>query len=92
MQTAAPLAIALVFSLVATGSAAPAAPERPSTIEGCAKLLPQGKRYTFGVNGTIDYTGAAPVLHGELALADDTNADLTQQAEPFAQCFARFVR
>ena len=77
MQTAAPLAIAFVFSLVATGSAAPAAPERPSTIEGCAKLLPQGKRYTFGVNGTIDYTGAAPVLHGELALAIENGRVVT---------------
>ncbi len=92
MQTAATLVIAIAFSLVAPGSAAPVAPEPATTIEQCAKLLPQGKRYTFGVNGTIDYTGAAPILHGELALADDANNDLTQQAAPFAQCFAKFVR
>ena len=92
MQTTATLVVAFVFALVATGSAAPAAPEPASTIEQCAKLLPQGKRYTFGVNGTIDYTGATPILHGELALADDAENDLTQQAAPFAQCFARFVR
>jgi hypothetical protein len=92
MQTATTLVIALVFALVAPGSAAPAAPKIASTIEQCAKLLPQGKRYTFGVNGTIDYTGAAPILHGELTLADDDNHDLTQQAGDFAECFAKFVR
>lgn len=91
MQTAATLVIAILFSLVSPGAAAPAAP-KPSTIEQCAKLLPQGKQYTFGVNGTIDYTGATPILHGELTLADEGNNDLTSQADLFVQCFSKFVR
>jgi hypothetical protein len=92
MQTAATLVIALVFALVSPGSAAPAAPKTASTIEQCAKLLPPGKQYTFGVNGTIDFTGKTPILHGELTLADDDKNDLTQQASPFAECFAKLVR
>lgn len=92
MKTAAALVTAVAFSLLAQSSAAPAAPEPASTMEQCGKLLPQGRRYTFSVNGTIDYTGATPVLHGELSLANDTNDDLTRQASPFAQCFSKLVR
>lgn len=78
--------------LLTQSSAAPAEPETASTMERCAKLLPHGKRYTFGVSGTIDYTGGVPILHGELSLANETNDDLTQQGAPFAQCFAKLVR
>lgn len=92
MRTAATLASAIVLSLITQSSAAPAAPESSATIEQCAKLLPPGKRYEFSVNGTIDFTGAAPVVHGELSLSDGTTTDLAQQASPFAQCFAKLVR
>jgi len=92
MQTALTLVTAIALSLVAQSSAAPAAAASAATIEQCAKLLPQGKRYTFVINGTIDNSGATPVVHGELSLTDGTNDDLTQQANPFAQCFAKLVR
>jgi hypothetical protein len=92
MQTAVTLVTAIVLSLVAQSSAAPAPAASADTIEQCAKLLPQGRQYTFVVNGTIDYSGATPVVHGELSLTDDTNDDLTQRASPFAQCFAKVVR
>ncbi len=91
MHTATTLVTALVFSLVAQSSAAPAAPAA-STIEQCAQLLPKGKRYTFVVDGTIDSTAAAPVVHGQLSLSDGTNEDLTNEAGPFAACFAKLVR
>lgn len=92
MQTAASLAIVVLLCLITPGAAAPAEPEAAATIEQCAKLLPQGRRYTFSVEGTIDVTGATPVVHGELSLSDDSKDDLSQLATPFAQCFARFVR
>lgn len=63
-----------------------------STMEQCAALLPPGKHYDFFINGTIDYTGAKPVLHGDLSVTDDMNDDLTPQAAAFAQCFAKLVR
>lgn len=92
MRTAATLVIAIVYSLVAQSSAAPTPAEPVATMEQCAKLLPQGRRYTFSISGTIDYTDAAPILHGELSLANDTNDNLTHEAGPFAQCFAKLVR
>jgi len=92
MHTATTLATALVFSLVAQSSATPAALQSASTIEQCAHLLPKGKQYTFVVDGTIDSTAAAPVVHGQLSLSDGTNADLTKDAGPFAECFAKLVR
>ena len=92
MKTTAALVTAVALSVLAQSSAAPAAPEVASTMEQCAKLLPPGRHYTFGVNGTIDYSGAAPVLHGELSLSNDTNDDLTRPAAPFAQCFSKLVR
>jgi hypothetical protein len=92
MHTATTLVLALVFSLVAQSSAAPAVPETASTIEQCAQLLPKGKRYTFVIDGSIDSTAAAPVVHGQLSLSDDTNEDLTKEAAPFAACFAKLVR
>ena len=91
MQTAMTLATAFFLSL-AQSSAAPAPAASAATVEQCAKLLPRGKQYTFVVNGTIDYSGATPVVHGELSLTDGTNGDLMQQAGPFAQCFAKLVR
>lgn len=92
MQTAATLITLAALCLITQSSAAPTTPESITTMEQCAKLLPQGRRYTFEVNGTIDYTGTEPVLHGELSLANDTRDDLTRQAGPFAQCFAKLVR
>jgi len=91
MQTAMTRVTAIFLCLVAQGSAAPAPVASAATIEQCAKLLPQG-RYTFVVDGTIDNSGATPVVHGELSLTDGTNDDLTKQASPFAECFAKLVR
>ena len=92
MRTTTALLAAVVVSLQSPSSAAPAAAQSGSTMEQCAKLLPPGRRYTFGINGTIDYSGAQPVLHGELTVANDANEDLTNQASSFAQCFAKLVR
>ena len=92
MRFAAPFVTLVVSSLIASSSAAPAASATTPTIEQCAALLPPGKRYEFSVSGTIDYTGAKPVLHGDLSVGDETHDDLRQQAGPFAQCFARLVR
>lgn len=92
MQTAASLATVVLLSLITPSAAAPAEPAAAATIEQCAKLLPQGRSYTFTVEGTIDATGAAPVVHGQLSLSDDSGNDLSQLASPFAQCFARLVR
>ena len=92
MQTAVTRVTAIFLCLVAQGSAAPSPAPPTATIEQCAKLLPHGKKYTFVVDGTIDNSGATPVVHGELSLSDATNEDLTQEAGPFAQCFAKLVR
>ena len=92
MHTTATLVTVMALSLVAQSSAAPASPEPAATIERCAKLLPKGKQYTFAVSGSIDSTGASPVVHGELSLSDGTGDDLTKPAGPFAECFAKLVR
>lgn len=92
MRLAVLLVTACVLALTASGSAAPETQLAASTIEQCSALLPPGKHYDFFINGTIDYTGAKPILHGDLSVTDEMNNHLTQQAGPFVQCFAKLVR
>lgn len=86
------------IALAATAGAAVVVPApivsqpAPSTIEQCAALLPQGKTYSFQISGSVDTTGAAPVLSGEMSISDGTEEDRSEESAAFGQCLARLIR
>lgn len=84
------IAVIGVAAAAATTSFASQSPQ--STFERCAALLPQGKVYTFEITGSVDATGPAPRLSGELSVSDGTEADLTDESAAFGQCVARLLR
>ncbi len=86
------LAIAIPGIAVAIISTAGAAQSAPSTIEQCAALLPQGQTYTFEISGTVDNTGSAPTLSGEMSVTDGTEVDRTAETADFSQCIAKLIR
>ena len=84
--------IAVIGIAVAIISSAIASQPGPTTIEGCAAMLPQGKTYTFELTGNVDTTGPAPKLSGEMSVSDGTYEDGTAQSEAFGQCIAKLIR
>lgn len=78
------IAVAIVSNAIASQPA-------PSTIEGCAALLPPGKTYTFEIAGSIDTTGPAPKLSGEMTVSDGTEQESAETAA-FGQCMAGLIR
>lgn len=64
----------------------------PTTIEGCSALLPQGKTYTFEIKGSIDTSGPAPRLSGEMSISDGTEVDNSADVAGFGECISKFIR
>ncbi|AKC86377.1 hypothetical protein [Pseudoxanthomonas suwonensis] len=85
-------AIAATGIIIAAVSTAIASQSAPSTFEQCAVLLPQGKVYTFEITGSVDATGAAPKLSGEMSVSDGTEVDRTDESAAFGQCVAKLLR
>jgi hypothetical protein len=92
MRTLIATAIAATGIAVAIVSTAIASQPGPSTIEGCAALLPQGKTYTFEVTGSVDTTGSAPKLSGEISVSDGTEVDQSAESAAFGQCIAKLIK
>ena len=84
MKTTATLVTAVAFSLLAQSSAAPAAPEPASTMEQCAKLLPPGRHYTFGVTGQSTTPAQHPSCTVNCHLRTTRTTISTRPAAPFA--------
>lgn len=78
--------------VVATATAALASQPVPATIEQCARLLPQGKVYTFEIKGEVDATGSAPQLSGEMSVSDGTDVDRSEETAAFGQCMGKLIR
>ena len=81
------LAVAIIGTAVASASRA-----APSTIEQCAALLPQGKTYTFELVGSVDTTGSAPKLSGEMSVSDGSHVDISAESAGFAECLGKLIR
>ena len=64
----------------------------PSTIEQCAALLPQGRTYSFKIAGTVDTTGPAPALSGQVSVTAGSEEDRTDESAAFGQCIAKLIR
>lgn len=79
------IAVAIVSTNVASQTG-------PSTIEGCSALLPQGKTYTFEIKGSIDTSGPAPRLSGEMSVSDGTEVDNSTDVAAFGECISKFIR
>lgn len=92
MRTLIVLAIATAATAGALVATATASQPAASTIEQCAALLPKGKTYRFTIAGSVDTTGALPVLSGEMSVNDGTEADRSAETESFGQCMARLIR
>jgi hypothetical protein len=92
MRTLIAIAIAATGIAVAIISTAVASQPVPSTIEQCAGLLPQGKNYKFEVTGSVDTTGSAPKLSGEMSVSDGTQVDRTAESAAFGECIARLIK
>ncbi len=92
MRTMIAMAIAATGITVAIISAAVASQSGPSTIERCAALLPQGKNYTFELTGSVDTTGSAPKLSGQMSVSDGTQVDRTTESAAFGMCIAKLIR
>lgn len=92
MRTFTAIAIAATGIAIATLSTATASQPGPSTIEGCAALLPKGKTYVFEISGSVDTTGDAPKLSGEIIVSDGTELDRTEESAAFGQCIAKLIK
>jgi hypothetical protein len=84
------IAIVGIVAAAATTSFASQSPQ--STFEQCAALLPKGKVYTFEITGSVDATGTAPRLSGEMSVSDGTEVDRSDESAAFGQCVARLLR
>lgn len=92
MRTLIAIAIAATGIAVAIISTAVASQPGASTIEQCAGLLPHGKTYTFEVSGSVDTTGSAPELSGEMSVSDGTQVDRTAESAAFGECIAKLIK
>lgn len=62
------------------------------TLEQCAALLPPGQVYSFEITGSVDATGEAPVLSGQMSVSDGTETDRTEETADFQRCIAALIR
>lgn len=84
------IAVIAIVAAAATTTFASQAPQ--STFEQCAALLPPGKVYTFEITGSVDATGPAPRLSGEMSVSDGTDVDRSDESAAFGQCVAGLLR
>lgn len=92
MRTLVVTSIAVIGIAAAAATASFASQSPQSTLEQCAALLPEGKIYTFEITGSVDATGPAPRLSGEMSISDGTEVDRTHESAAFGQCVARLLR
>lgn len=82
----------VVASILVTGTAWATQPaEGPRTLEQCAALLPSGQVYSFEITGSIDASGDAPVLSGQMSVSDGTELDRSEETAAFQQCLAALI-
>lgn len=84
------VSLAGVIVVGTTWAAQPA--EGPRSLEQCAALLPSGQVYSFEITGSIDATGDAPVLSGQMSVSDGTELDRSEETAEFQQCLAALIR
>ena len=67
--------------------------QAPKMLQQCAAMLPAGKVYNFQMTGTIEMTGGAPEVRGNMAVDDGTQIDRTREydGQLFAKCIAAFL-
>ena len=92
MRTFTALAVAVASVAIAGVSLSVSSQPTPQTIEQCAAVLPKGENFTFTVSGSIDTTGPAPKLTGEMSLSDGTQRDRANEGRAFGECIARFFK
>lgn len=92
MRTLIAITVAATGIAAAIIATATASQPGPSTIEQCATLLPQGKTYTFEIIGSVDTTGPAPILSGEMSVSDGTHTELAAESAAFGQCIAGLIK
>ena len=85
----------IVFATVGFQFNAIAAPQVDKTIQECAALLPKGKTYTYTIKGTVDTTGAKPMMHGSFTVAEAKANDVATGAtdtEAFVGCVKALIK
>lgn len=89
------MAAIIVLAVVALHFDAGAAPQPGKTIQECATLLPKGKSYTYAIKGTIDTTGAKPVMHGSFTVSEVKAKSVATGAidtEKFVGCVKSLIK
>jgi hypothetical protein len=80
---------------LAAGVVALAGVERAVTIEGCAALMPAGKRYGVEISATADTTGTAARVTGRFSVSDPSlpkDLDgLPSEARAFVECVSGLI-
>lgn len=85
----------IVFATVGLQFDAFAAPQPGKTIQECATLLPKGKSYTYTIKGTVDTTGAKPVMHGSFTVSEGNANSVATGAtdtEAFVGCVKALIK
>lgn len=89
------LVIAVSGAVAVLGSVAFAASQSGRTIQECTKLLPQGRSYTYVIEGTIETAGAEPKMGGKFTVGEanaKSDAIATKEVEGFSKCVAALIR
>ncbi|MBX3724778.1 MAG: hypothetical protein KF823_02540 [Xanthomonadales bacterium] len=84
--------LAAAVLTLAQAAIAQSALDAPRTLEQCAALLPPGQIYSFEITGSIDATGDAPVLAGQMSVSDGSEVDRAEETAAFQQCLASLIR
>jgi hypothetical protein len=83
-------------AVLAVAVAAPAGVEPAATIEGCAVLMPAGKRYGFEIAGTADTTGTTARVTGQFSVSDPSLPKEfdgpPDEAKAFIECVANLIK
>jgi hypothetical protein len=76
---------------LAAGVATLAGVEPATTIEGCAALMPAGKRYGFEIAGTADTRGTTARVTGQFSVSDPSLPQDVDGPPPEARAFVECV-